>query len=466
MRDPETEPWAPPQAEARLRHTVVAAIESLADQNTTVTEMIREEEAGHCLLIEGMPNPFLHVLLDGKLTLTMLASDGREVPVAQYRQGDLVGVSSFSTHQPSLCTSRATTRVRVLRLRQDAMLRLSREQPQLHDLLQRLIIENLADRYRSSVVLQLRLREANRELLETRDKLVHQEKMALLGQMTAGLAHEVNNPATVILREVEHLRELIHSLIATSPPGLEWETYWDAGLHPTPVSERREIQSALRERFSTLKANTARQLAALPKSLRPRNERSLERANAQYPVFQANYLLETIGLAASHIHHLIESLRSYVRPDQPAPERLSIRQSLENTLLICRHWLQPHPLKVDIDSHLRVVARPGHLSQLWTNLLKNAVEASEPGASLEVSAKSDDDRIRVQVIDHGKGIPDHLREKIFEPYFSTKGGGTESGIGLGLSICRTLVEEMGGEIACDETPGGGTTFTISLPRVA
>jgi len=452
------------QEEARLRHTVVAAIESLAEAHTTVTELIREAPPGTCLLEEGKQNPFLHVLLAGELTLTMRASDGKPVPVAAYRPGDLVGVSSFSTGRASLCTARAASQLRILRLRHSAILRLADEQPQLHDLIQRLIIENLADRYRSSVTLQLQLREANRELLETRNRLVHQEKMASLGQLTAGLAHELNNPSTVILRDIDYLAETVESLFHRHPPHRDWHRYWEGGQHATPVAERREAQKQLREQHPDLPSSLARRLAAMPDPLRHESFRTGATEDA-LGIFESAHFAHTVQLAARHIQALLEGLRSYVRPDQPSPTRISVRESLETTLLICRHWLQPHPLQIEIASNLRVVARPGHLSQLWTNLLKNAVEASPAGGGIEVKARRDNDEVWVELIDHGEGIPDHLREKIFQPYFSTKGDGTESGIGLGLSICRTLVEEAGGTIICQPTPGGGTTFQIRLPAV-
>lgn len=452
------------QQEARLRHTVVAAIESLAEARTSVTEMIREEPPGTCLLVEGTPNPYLHVLLAGELTLTMRASDGKPVPVAAYRPGDLIGVSSFSTGRPSLCTARAASQLRVLRLRHSAILRLANEQPQLHDLLQRLIIENLADRYRSSVNLQLQLREANRELLETRNRLVHQEKMASLGQLTAGLAHELNNPSTVILRDIEYLAETVQSLLDRNPPAPDWRQYWEGGQNATPLAERRTRQKQLQAEHPSLESSLARRLAAMPESLQQQSVQNGS-AGTALAVFESAHFVHTVQLAARHIRDLLESLRSYVRPDQPSPTRISIRENLENTLLICRHWLQPHPLQIEIASHLRVVAQPGHLSQLWTNLLKNAAEASPSGSGIEIKAHREGDQVLVELIDHGEGIPQHLRETIFQPYFTTKGAGTESGIGLGLSICRTLVEEAAGSIRCEATPGGGTTFQIRLPAV-
>ncbi len=463
MTQPALAPDSAPALAARLRQ--------LAETEAGLRDFVVGYAPGDLLVREGEPNDALFALFEGEVALFKVAEDsGETVRVSSHGPGDLLGVNSVATGKPAFTTARVLSPLRCLRLDAAALTELPTAHPAVHALLQTLIGLNLARRYRAAVRLQLSLAQANAELTETRNELVHREKMAVLGQLVAGLAHELNNPASALARQRDHLAELLSGLLTRAmPPG--WEDYWRSGASaPAGDPAARARLEALEASHPAIPRATLRRLAALPealaKPLLPTGAGTLSiEAENRLAVFEVAYLLRSQQAAAGQISHLVASLKNYARPSTAGPELLDLAENLRNTLLILGPSLEGTELTTDFTPGLQVHARGGDLSQIWTNLIRNAVEAMGPGGRLHLRSRSlDTDRVEVAVIDHGPGIPAGLRERVFELNFTTKTGREHFGLGLGLSIARSLAAQHGGTLGVEDTPGGGSTFVVRLPK--
>jgi len=453
---------------------VVAAINQITAAAPALSAHRVNYGAGDFLLTEGRANRNLFVLLSGQLELLKAEKEGTPpTRVSLHQAGDLVGVNSFVTHRPSFSSARALTPLEAFRLDEATLAALPETHPELHALVQRLIVANLGDRYRAAVDLQLRLQRANRDLADTRHRLVHQERMAMLGQLVAGIAHELNNPAAALQRQRDFLVTALSRCFTLSPPVADWDEFWQAGLAapPTPGSaQQRESLATLHQRHPQVTRALLRRLASLPPVLRDR----LQPRPGPTPLavedevrltgFECAQWLHAQGLAAAQVAHLVASLKSYVRPDSAGPSRVNLAESITGVLTMLGHELKPHQLETELDPSLHVHAPPGDLWQIWTNLIQNACDALPPSGRLEITTRAKDHhQVEVAVIDHGPGVPAALRERIFDLNFTTKTGDEHFGLGLGLGITQSLVTQHGGRIWLSDTPGGGATFTVSLP---
>ncbi len=468
-------PEPPPEPPSPGGGELVSRLRVLVDAAPALRALVTTHATGEALLREGEANEVLFVLLEGEVALFKAAAGEAPLRVSTHGPGDILGVNSVATGQPAFTTARVLRPTRCLALAPEALARLPAEQPELHGLLQRLTTANLADRYRSAVTLQLNLARANAELTETRNQLVHREKMAVLGQLVAGLAHELNNPAAALARQRDHVAETLAGLCAhVLPEG--WRDYWTAGETAPPAAGDPAARVRL-ERLESARPDLPRallrRLAALPEALAapllpPRGAtQPPPPAAARLAVFELAYLLHSQRAATAQISHLVASLKTYARPASSSVERIDLRENIEGTLRILGPALEGTELGVDLQSGLGVKARPGDLSQVWTNLIRNALEAAGPGKPLRVVARPvDGGAAEVAVIDRGPGVPPALREKIFELNYTTKTGRENFGLGLGLSITSSLVAQHGGELRLEDTPGGGATFVVRLPLAA
>lgn len=451
---------------------IVRRILLSAGQKAFIRERLISFAAGETFLIEGGRNDALYLLLDGECELLKQVPGTSECEqISTHRAGDLLGVNSYATGQESFCTARALSPMRCLRLADRDLKDLPQIQPELHEWIRHLMVANLADRYRASVRLQVELRQANRELTETRNRLIHQEKMAVLGQLVAGVAHELNNPVAVLSRQSEFLSEAIHTLCRhclQDRQDLPWSKFLDGGgkaLATGSVESRRAMEGLLGTRPEMPRA-LARRLACLPEDLRTLWLRDLKNESDRammLALFEVSHLIHIQRISCEQVQHLVTSLKNYARPSVSEPELVELRQSLEQVMTILGHRLKNLRVSMSGPSEVKVRARPGDLNQIWTNLIKNACDVLPEGGHLEVQWEVAAHQVTVSIVDHGPGIPAQLREKIFDVNFTTKTGGENFGLGLGLSITRSLVEQLGGEISLHDTPGGGSTFQVKLP---
>jgi signal transduction histidine kinase len=414
---------------------------------------------------QGDPADAMYVILEGQLQARgELAGD---VVTLYTKAGDVTGVLPYSRMKQFPLTGRAITGGRVLRFPATQFPELVQKMPELAQRLVGLMSD--------------RIRETTR-LEQQKDRL------AGLGKLSAGLAHELNNPASAAKRATSQLRKLLkqikdasHELGArelTSAHRAEIERLEAALIQqdePPPnaltVSTLEdELDSMLRSHGQNdlwqLAANLARKrvkpetLESLFASLGPDTARAaLVRISASLEVAG---LLNEIESSTSRISDLVRAIKEYTFMDQSPVQNVDVVKSLETTLTIMNHKLkhgvsvernyQPVPLMVD--------SFGSELNQVWTNIIDNAIDAMGGKGNLRIRTFRDDGCVVVEIGDSGPGIPPEIQSRIFEPFFTTKRVG--EGTGLGLDTVQRIVKKHRGNVQVTSQPGD-TRFQVFLP---
>jgi two-component system NtrC family sensor kinase len=276
--------------------------------------------------------------------------------------------------------------------------------------------------------LEHRVQERTRELAdalaslhESEAQLIQSEKMSSLGQMVAGVAHEINTPLAYVRSSIEtvggqldDVQALVHHAVA------------------------RDAQAVY----------------------------DLADAFHQHGILQELRQLARYGLQGlDQIGEIVVNLKNFSRLDRSKTTRFDLREGLESTLSIARSTLKAHRIVKRYGSIPQVECAPSQLNQVFLNLVTNAAQAIEHDHGvITVATSCEDGWVRVDVQDNGSGIPAEHLKRIFDPFFTTKEIG--KGTGLGLAIVYKIVQEHGGRIDVASTPGEGTTFTVRLPACA
>jgi PAS domain S-box-containing protein len=258
----------------------------------------------------------------------------------------------------------------------------------------------------------LDVEEANKNLRWTQSQLVQSEKMASLGMLVAGIAHEINTPVGAIASMHDTLERAINKL----------EKFCLDDMHADETQQKK---------ITTL-CNT---------------------------IAESN---QVINSASSRVTEIVKRLRSFARLDEAELNTVDIHESLDDTLVILNHKLK-HGITVEkkYGSIPEVDCYPGRINQAFLNILNNASQAIEQPGTITIETGQKDRSIYIKISDTGCGIPEEKLDKIFDPGFTTKGVGV--GTGLGLSITYQIIQDHKGEITVESTVGKGTTFTIALP---
>jgi CRP-like cAMP-binding protein len=243
----------------------------LVQAEASLQDYLVDLDPADALLEEGRANGGLFILLEGEIALLKTPTVGDDlVRVSTHRPGDLLGVNSCLTGEPAFCTARALTSVRCLKLSAAVLHALPQTHPELHRLLQRLVVANLSSRYRSAVRLQIRLLHANRELAETRNLLLHRDRRPATDPGKPDAA--VTAPLADIRRHRDATEDAIRRLLELGPgaeTGSMWPVFWSAGIAANATEEVRPRLSRLGELHPLLPRKLLRRLALVPEKLWP-----------------------------------------------------------------------------------------------------------------------------------------------------------------------------------------------------
>jgi signal transduction histidine kinase len=334
-----------------------------------------------------------------------------------------------------------------------------------------------------------------RRLQQFQSQELHREKLISLGTMAAGLMHELNNPGAAARRAASQMRENLSRLQQISLRMCGHEVMTQGQTDCLRILQEQALKPTKPNAMSSLdQADAEDELASWLENHGIENswklaatlcaigfdERTLECAQHEFPgntlsdplnwieaLVSSVQLVGTIEESVSRVTDLVSAVKKYAYEDKPQRHNLDVHDSIQSTLVILGHKFRQKELTVKklFASSVPPLSTCGvGLSQVWTNLLDNAIDASPQKGTITVTTSVAGDKVCIAIADEGGGIPEENRKLIFEPFFTTKPTG--QGTGLGLDIVRHIVlDKFGGEINLDSVPGK-TEFTVKLPVVS
>ncbi|OYD95410.1 hypothetical protein CDG76_10615 [Nostoc sp. 'Peltigera membranacea cyanobiont' 210A] len=295
--------------------------------------------------------------------------------------------------------------------------------------------DEIVERHQAEAELQ----QALKDLQKTQIQLIQSEKMSSLGQLVAGIAHEINNPVNFIYGNIQYTDDYTQQLL------LLIKLYQNYYPNPEP-----EIKNAHEE------------------------------ADIEYLIEDLPKMLTSMKMGAKRIREIVLSLRIFSRLDEAEFKTVDLHEGIESTLLILQHRLKLQNNRPEIKVVKEYGEIPqiqcfaGQLNQVFMNLLANAIDALEdcfqkeicPNPLIRISSEQVNENVIIRIADNGVGIPQEIQSRLFDPFFTTKAVGKGTGMGLSISY-QIITDKHGGSLQCISSPGQGAEFVIRIPtRVA
>lgn len=428
-------------------------------------------DSGDTLFAEGAPAEYFYVLLEGEIEIVKLVG-GDEVMLIVHHPGAFTGEIPLLVGTPAIATARAVQLSRLLQVDKESFEQLLVTCPPLR----RVVFSVLAQR-----------------LQTTEGLLRERERMASLGTLSAGLAHELNNPAAAAGRATGQLRETVQSLQSLSlklgaqplhtingdipdlaaiqgdaieraahAPVLDSLTQSDREEELIDWLDDHEIDESWRI------APTLAQAGIDPAWLdHVTSQVAPDALNDVLTWLEATLsvanLLNEVENSTARISELVTAVKSYSYMDQAPSQEIDVHTGIENTLTILGHRLKTGiTVTRTYDKSLpHIMAYGSELNQVWTNIIDNAIDALDGKGTISIRTSRENDHILVEIADNGPGIPRDIQSRIWEPFFTTKGVGKGSGLGLDIAY-RIVVSRHHGDIRVASEPGN-TCLEVRLP---
>jgi signal transduction histidine kinase len=429
----------------------------------------RHYEQGEWLFEKGDYADELFVLIEGRME-SLAVLDGQLVPQITHDAGGFIGAISVLTGDPFPGSTRALVPSRVGLVPRQAL----REVMHADEEIERRLFRVFAPVY-----------------LRVGEQSAQREKMAALGQMSAGLAHELNNPAAAARRSAQELADALDAIQATLRAFVESGVEREDAARFAELQQRIIDEAGSRETVDQLEAADRedelldwleRRGVPEPWRLAPTlvaagvDTAWLDEAagaagtalpaalNSLTAILTARGLAEELSESTERMSRLVGALKEYTYMDQAPQQDVDVHRGLDNTLTILGHKLKSTEIRVErryADDLPQVPGSGSELNQVWTNLLDNAIGALGKSGTITIETARANDAVTVTIADDGPGIPEADKARVFEPFFSTKGPGEGTGLGLETSY-RIVVEHHHGDVQVESQPGE-TRFTVRLP---
>ncbi|MEM8966496.1 MAG: ATP-binding protein [Bacteroidota bacterium] len=417
---------------------------------------------------KGDPIDYMHIILKGRLRIKVM--QGKQLrEISAMESGTITGMLPYSRMKEATGFGIASQETHVLSLHKKYFVEMEQVS---RDMVQALV-----------GVMTTRARDFTR--LQQQN-----EKMMALGKLSAGLAHELNNPAAAIVRSSDILRQHLHHtpdnfkkviLIRLEPEQVDSvnDILFSKINNPPPSismmdrnNREDEIAEWLEDRGWDDGYEAAENFVEFGMTLDDLEEmEEIIEGKHTEPVFNwlnnvltTERLVKEIEEASQRISTLIQSVKTYTHMDRSTEKaHANIHEGLNSTLTMLNHKLKKKNIQVNKEYNEDLPEIPIYVSeinQVWTNLIDNAIDAMEDKGTLTIRTQANSQQLRIDIIDNGSGIPPDIQSSIFDPFFTTKAVG--QGSGLGLDIVQKIVEQHNGTIKVESEPGN-TQFTICFP---